>query len=148
MNPAEHAGLIIPVPHDFKDRIKGVKHIDVYESDDLLNWAKIPECLMSGTELIKQDGRIYRDDFEPDPEKRYKLNRIIREEGKKGNGYISFSPDGLNWSKDKEYKFCDHLSDAQNRTFLNPVTGIYQTILRGSHVDRRVFTIDSKDMKN
>ena len=130
----------------FKEHGKGFSRFDVYESGDLMNWEKIPEHLMSGKELIKQDGCIHRDDFEPNPDKRYKLNRIIRGPGKKGNGYISVSTDGLNWKMDKEYHFCSHISDTHNRTFYNPVFGEYQTILRASHVDRRIFCITSKDM--
>lgn len=130
------------------DTQKGAAKIDVYESSDLLNWERITDHRLSGMELFKQDGHVYRDDYEPDPEKRYKLNRIIREPGKKGNGYLSFSADGLHWQYDKEYQFCSHLSDAVNRTFYNPVLGEYETILRGSHVDRRVFCIYSKDMIN
>lgn len=127
-----------------EDKIASVK---IYESSDMIEWEEISKDRQSGSDACLK-GFISRDDFEKDENKRYKITYIDRNEDNSGNGYIGISPDGLNWNDTKEYNFCKHISDTGNNTFYNPIFDEYQTIIRGGFIDRRVFCVSSKDMKN
>ncbi|MFO7610912.1 MAG: hypothetical protein R6W99_00275 [Clostridia bacterium] len=93
---------------------------------------------------------VYRDDHTGNPEERYKcvVMKVNEKDTSEGRGYVAVSPDALNWNTDTEYRVSEHASDTSNNIFFNPVLGKYQIICRGAHIDRRITTLLSEDLRN
>ena len=116
-------------------------------SDDGVNFTaagKVPSVKKTGSYVV------YRDSFTDNPNERYKcvIMKVNENDTSKGLGYVAVSSDALNWNTDTEYKVSEHASDTSNNIFYNSVLGKYQIICRGAHVDRRITTLFSEDLKN
>ena len=114
------------------------------ESDDCINWRE-PDC---GFEKAKEapSVEVMLDLHEKDPAKRYKSVYVEYDDIDNANGYIAFSPDGINWVKDKKYQFCNYPSDTKNILYYNEVIDQYQLILRANHGDRRICCVRSENL--
>ena len=129
------------------DRIRDWDRRSYYAvSSDGINFTpvgKLPSVKRTGSYIV------YRDQNTQNPDERYKcvVMEINPDETSEGNGYVSVSNDALNWKTKKEYKVSEHASDTANNIFYNEAMGKYQIICRGAHVDRRIVTLLSKDLK-
>ena len=85
--------------------------------------------------------RVLLDEREPDESMRYKTPSV--------DGPIFTSPDGITWTPQPQMQWLRPALDSD--TFIsmlhNPVTDCYQFFCRPGNLDRRVATIESKDLK-
>ncbi len=116
------------------------------ESEDGLDW-HAPGCGEEKSRLAPAV-EVMRDEHANNHRERYKCVYIDYKGEYNSKGYIAVSPDGIHWTGDKRYKFCEHASDTKNNLFYNPVTDEYQVILRANHGDRRICCVRSKDLIN
>jgi len=75
------------------------------------------------------------------------IMKVDEKESANAKGYVSTSKDGFIWNTNTDYKISDHASDTTNNIFYNPIIKKYQLICRGAHVDRRISTMVSNDLK-
>ena len=64
-----------------------------------------------------------------------------------GNGFVAVSEDGINWATPSVYRMCEQASDTSNNAFYNQILGKYQVICRDAHIDRRITSILSDDLR-
>jgi len=84
---------------------------------------------------------IFRDDFETDPSRRYKAIFL--------GIAVSFSEDGIHWSKELECKGVDVAGDTHNNAFWAPTLNKYVGITRTwGNMGREVARIESDDFVN
>lgn len=115
-------------------------------SDDGINFTpagKVPSVRKTGAYVV------YRDDHTENPEEKYKcvIMKVNPDNTSEGRGYVAVSSDALEWNTDTDYQVSEHASDTSNNIFFNEVLNKYQIICRGAHVDRRITTLFSEDLK-
>ena len=117
------------------------------ESTDGINFE--PKGTIKG---VEKTGSLFvmRDDHTLSDEERFKtiIMKVNPENPSTGEGYVAVSPDGINWTSDTPYKVSEHSSDTTNNIFYNAVLKKYQVICRGAHVDRRITSLLSEDLKS
>jgi len=116
-------------------------------SDDGINFTPVgpvPSVRKTGAYIV------YRDYHTDNPDERYKcvIMKINPDDTSEARGYVATSPDALDWNSDTDYQVSEHASDTSNNIFYNEILEKYQIICRGAHVDRRIVTLLSKDLKN
>lgn len=116
-------------------------------SDDGINFTpagQVPSVSKTGSYVV------YRDSHTKNTKERYKcvIMKVNPDNTSEGRGYVAVSPDALNWNTDSNYQISEHASDTANNIFYNPVLKKYQIICRGAHVDRRITTLLSDDLRN
>ncbi|MBR5308426.1 MAG: hypothetical protein IKU43_06620 [Clostridia bacterium] len=70
---------------------------------------------------------VFRDEREPDKEKRYKM--IIHND-ENHHMAVSFSPDGIHWKEPCDWIGCDPFGDTHNYAWFDEVAGKYRVITR------------------
>jgi len=116
-------------------------------SDDGINYiskGRLPKMDVPGSFYVNYDSHSKKEN------EKYKtvIMKVDESESSNAKGYVATSPDGLNWNTDTPYKISDHASDTTNNIFYNPILKKYQLICRGAHIDRRISTMLSSDLKN
>ena len=116
-------------------------------SDDGINFTSIgpvPSVRKTGSYVV------YRDDKTDNLDEKYKsvIMKVNPDDTSEGRGYVATSKDALDWNTDTPYQISEHASDTANNIFYNEVLQKYQIICRGAHVDRRIVTLFSEDLKN
>lgn len=123
-------------------------------SPDALRWEKAvftparhathPQVVYTGNH-VPHGCHIYHDPEETDPARRYKMTNFSHT--RPHIGRLLYSANGTDWQLDDKHSFIDWQSDTQLHMLRNPVTNRYQINLRGFPIDRRIFRIESDDLK-
>ncbi len=144
------------VPDPKKD---GVRVLKMSESYDLKEFT--PVLNDEGGDVLYKGGTglhgctVMYDDNATDENRRYVLCGMLdmgdREDGSHSNDQtvtLSFSPDGVHWSADRENIVHPRTSDTLNKLFYNPIKNEYSLLMRSAYVDRRISVMRSADLKN
>lgn len=159
-------------------------HIAYAESEDGINWEKplMDVCdypgydrtnvIYCGTHYQRAQGvQVFKDDKEPDPERRYKMLCLERrpKQGTLQSGVsLVYSPDGYHWRLGDEEHILDYHSDCYNHLVFDPKQGMWFLYCRpiymhasgrenreigagfegGRHRKRRVAVMTSPDLLN
>ena len=97
------------------------------------------------------NGKVYRDPFDPAPDRRYKMVGMFWADEGDGKYGVFVSPNGTEfthvpgsgWYPDDPTRMG---SDTDNNILFNPVTGRYQVICRWACLDRRIAITQSDDL--
>ncbi len=137
-------------------------------SDDGLAWQPVrldpcdypgfPRAVYALPPHIHLDGcAAYYDADDPDSSRRYKMTEARLErssddpnkpaESKDSMSYVLSSPDGLHWRADEAHPFHPRHSDGVNSILRNHRTGRWQIHMRRVQGERRVFRVESDDLK-
>lgn len=140
------------------------RYMRIARSDDGIHWESMkvredfdPEKkIYENTVYLGNPGLhgccVYRDPYDPDPNRRYKMagaNRAMNypELGVENSPVcLSVSPDGIHWQEAEQPIIHPNTSDTYNCIYYNPVTKEYNTIIRASYVERRICQTTSKDL--
>ena len=136
----------------------GPRYLHLVESEDLREFTEVK---VNGASYLPVTGSgvhgcsVLYDKYEKDPEKRYKLCGMMDVGDKKAEGVrdwmgveLSFSADGINFTRHPELLANPQTSDALNKLMYNPVDEEYVLFHRSAFVDRRISVRTSKDLKN
>ena len=133
-----------------------LRYMMAVESTDMKNFTQVKndeggDILFTGGTGIHGTTVMY-DEFEKDPERRYKLAGMFHM-GDKYKGHesdmpvrLAFSPDGVHFTMHDELRATEHTSDSLNKLFYNPYTEEYGLLHRSAFVDRRASVRRSKDL--
>ena len=140
------------------------RYMGIAASDDGCTWQEFNVCetpdpanrIYPNTVYLGNPGlhgcHVTRDEFDPDPSRRYKMiganhARNYPEFGIENSSvYLSVSPDGIHWQEVENSIIHPNTSDTLNCLYYNPVTKEYNAIIRASYVDRRISQTTSKDL--
>jgi hypothetical protein len=135
------------------DKGKAYAYLNYSYSHDGLNWTKPELDVVKGTNIVMDNDRgthgpsVILDDFETDPEKRFKL--AMAPYINKCGITIYTSPDGIHWNPVNEGKaVIDVNSDCHIGFYRDPNTRHYRVSLRTRIPDRRVWISESVDLMN
>jgi hypothetical protein len=123
------------------------------ESKNGLDWSITDKTIKSkGLRHHMWESDWFYDRWDRNSEFRYKMVTYPYEKGTYGGpGIIATSPDGIRWTNHPEFEWAPrdgNGSDTSNHMFYNPFTKEYVVFCRRYHVDRRLATVRSKDLKN
>tara|TARA_B110000438_G_scaffold291495_1_gene328515 strand:- start:168 stop:1727 length:1560 start_codon:yes stop_codon:yes gene_type:complete len=85
---------------------------------------------------------VYRDPYDPNPQRRYKMLSVPRE-SPGGRLYTSFSADGIHWSQHTDTRISTS-GDAHNHVFWNPQAREYVAISRAFSHGKMGYDLDCK----
>lgn len=125
------------------------------QSQDGLAWEKagfapprregFPQVVYGG-DPVPNGCAVYYDALESDASRRYKMTEARRKSPYQCR--LLHSADGLDWQLDTEHPFLHRFSDTMLSLVHNHRTGRYQVSLRDHWVDRRIFLVESADLKS
>ena len=100
-----------------------------------------------------ETGAVYLDNYETNPERRYKLLYLPGPytdylKGGQGVNRLAVSADGYQWKPVEDVQWGNWLSDTANWTHFNKERGSHVSVVRPHWGDRRISLIETRDWKH